>query len=231
MQKQDQRSFWRTSLSKWTRRVLSIKPIWNKWWKAYASENVHKDWDPVNKISPSGSQRTAKHTSMPTKNARHKVGTIQLAIFTWCPGKCPKEAKCPSGAIFIEDASYMIEENDGNGDLGIGVRYRIRHSLITVIPPHSPDGSDPHVVTEFRTDANTELEVNQKSETKHALLVSAFVIIGIMCGLLVLCGYVSYKCTSKRYLSCWTCDSQVWSVRSFPERRRDTCFHTIHALR
>jgi len=108
-------------------------------------------------------------------------------------GKCPKEAKCPSGAIFIEDASYMIEEDDGNGDLGIGVRYRIRHSLITVIPPHSADGSDPHAVTEFRTDENMELEVNQKSETKHALLVSAFVIIGIMCGLLVLCGYVSYK--------------------------------------
>lgn len=160
------------------------------------------------RISPSGIQRTAKPISCNTKNA--KLDVLPLSPFqqSLCGvGKCPKEAKCPSGAIFIEDASFFIERGDGNNDLGIGVRYHIRHSLITVIPPHVPhvNASDPHHVTEFTTDEDAPI-INEHSSTKQAVMVTLLVIVGIMCAMFVLCGYTVYKYPlDLKHLSRWRC--------------------------
>lgn len=127
-----------------------------------------------------------------------RLSSTLIPLFTLSEGslgKCPKEARCPHGAIFIEDAAFFIEDTDGHRDLAIDVIYHVRHSLITVIPPHGyhSNGSDARAVSEFNTDEDVAIEINEPSGSKSVLLVLAFVVIGMMCTLLVLCGYTTYK--------------------------------------
>ena len=116
--------------------------------------------------------------------------------------KCPKEAECPSGAIFIGDASFLIEKGDGNGDLALGVRYHIRQCLITVIPPPAGvlNGTDSkNVVEHSQNHPGTAIPITQRSSDKQALLVIAAIIIGVMCALMSICAYTIYKCDSHSF--------------------------------
>ena len=131
-------------------------------------------------------------------------------------GKCPKEAKCPSGAIFIEDASFFIEEGDGNNDLGIGVQYHIRHSLITVIPPHGGhvNRTKGALVTEFTAeqDETRAVEIGKRTPTRHVLLAVVLVvtIVAVVAGVGVFVTYKSAPCPSRM-----TCMSLIDRYGSF----------------
>eukprot|EP00210_Caulerpa_lentillifera_P006094 g5822.t1 len=99
--------------------------------------------------------------------------------------RCPKEAECPSGAIFIEDASFLIEKGDGNDDLGIGMRYHIRHSLITVVPAELPiivgtENTNQTFSQEAVAESNKRIEKNSN-------------VIGIMCIFLFSCGVLTLR--------------------------------------
>ena len=116
--------------------------------------------------------------------------------------KCPKEAECPSGAIFIEDASFLIERGDGNGDLAFGVRYHVRQCLVTVIPPPAGviNGTDSKNVVEYsESHPGTAIPVTQHSSDKQTLIFSAAVIVGVMCVLMAVCVFTIYRCDSHTF--------------------------------
>lgn len=46
-------------------------------------------------------------------------------------GRCSPEAKCPLGGIFVEDASFTL--NDEHGIERAGMKYHVLHSLFTMV--------------------------------------------------------------------------------------------------
>eukprot|EP00210_Caulerpa_lentillifera_P007287 g6966.t1 len=113
--------------------------------------------------------------------------------------KCPSEAQCPSGAIFIEDAAFVIQDGDGNDDLGIGMRYHIRHSLIKVIPAELPPpvlgatkNRNETIPQKHVQDSSRRVHKSSNSASMQVLLVVFLGVVAIFCVFIILCGFLVY---------------------------------------
>lgn len=120
---------------------------------------------------------------------------------------CAPQLKCPLGAIFIEDAAFVIEKGDGHSDLAIGSIYRVRYTFIPVVmyEDGSVDISTPSAIGQNVEEAgNVNVKFNGQPNAYRVILVLSFIGVGVLCILFATCIITAYRCC---FIICFLCYS------------------------